>query len=141
VEYLKCTAPGFIYSIGISPANTAASLAALQILQQEPQRVAQLHARAKLFLDLAKAKGLDTGTSHGSAVIPIMVGDTLQALRLSQLLFQQGINVQPMTFPVVPQNAARLRFFISSTHTEDQIRLTVETLARSLARLEAEVQP
>jgi 7-keto-8-aminopelargonate synthetase-like enzyme len=92
-------------------------------------------------LDLAKAKGLDTGTSHGSAVIPIMVGDTLQALRLSQLLFQQGINVQPMTFPVVPQNAARLRFFISSTHTEDQIRLTVETLARSLARLEAEVQP
>jgi len=139
VEYLKCTAPGFIYSIGITPANTAASLAALRVLQQEPERVAQLHDRAQLFLDLAREQGLDTGTSHGSAVIPIVVGDTLKALRLSQHLFNQGINVQPMTFPVVPQNAARLRFFISSTHTEDQIRTTVVTLANALDSLETEI--
>ncbi len=137
VEYLKCTAPGFIYSIGITPANTAASLAALRVLKQEPERVAQLHNRAQLFLDLASEKGLNTGTSHGSAVIPVMVGDTLKALRLSQDLFRQGVNVQPMTFPVVPQNAARLRFFISSTHTEDQIRFTVETLATALTTIES----
>ena len=138
VEYLKCTAPGFIYSIGITPANTAASLAALQVLKQEPQRVAQLHDRAQLFLNLAQEQGLDTGTSRGSAVIPVVVGDTLKALRLSQHLFRKGINVQPMTFPVVPQNAARLRFFISSTHTEDQIRLTVNTLADAIATIETE---
>lgn len=139
VEYLKCTAPGFIYSIGITPANTAASLAALRVLKQEPERVAQLHDRAQLFLDLANEKGLNTGTSHGSAVIPVVVGDTLKALRLSQNLFRQGVNVQPMTFPVVPQNAARLRFFISSTHTEDQIRFTVETLATALTSIESGV--
>lgn len=139
IEYLKCTAPGFIYSIGITPANTAASLAALQVLKQEPERVARLHARAQLFLDLAKEKGLNTGTSHGSAVIPVMVGETLKALHLSQQLFHQGINVQPMTFPVVPQNEARLRFFLSSTHTEAQIRQTVETLATALAHIETEI--
>lgn len=139
VEYLKCTAPGFIYSIGITPANTAASLAALRVLKQEPERVTQLHARAQLFLKLANEKGLDTGTSHGSAVIPIVVGDTLKALRLSHKLFSQGINVQPMTFPVVPQDAARLRFFISSTHTEDQIRKTVVTLVDALDSLETEI--
>ncbi|MGR3277212.1 aminotransferase class I/II-fold pyridoxal phosphate-dependent enzyme [Acaryochloris marina NIES-2412] len=139
IEYLKCTAPGFIYSIGITPANTAASLAALQVLKKEPERVARLHARAQFFLDLAKEKGLNTGTSHGSAVIPVMVGDTLKALHLSQQLFHQGINVQPMTFPVVPQNEARLRFFLSSTHTEDQIRQTVDTLATALAHIETEI--
>ena len=135
VEYLKCTSPGYIYSIGMSPPNAAAALAALQVLQAEPERVTQLHAQAQLFLELAQAQGLNTGMSQGSAIIPIIVGDTLTAIRLSQALFERGINVQPMTYPVVPQDEARLRFFMSCTHTEAEIRTTIEILAAELAQL------
>ena len=128
VEYLKYTAPGFVYSVGISPPNAASALAALQRLQAEPERVKRLHERADLFLSLARSKGLNTGLSRGSVVIPIIVGDSLLSVRLSQDLFERGINVPFMIYPSVPQNAARLRFFLTCTHTQEQIRYTVDTL-------------
>jgi 8-amino-7-oxononanoate synthase len=136
VEYLKYTAPGFVYSVGMSPANTAAALAALQVLQAEPQRVAILQQRAKLFLDLARQRGLNTGMSHGSPVIPIIVGETYKCIKLSQALFDRGINVQPLGAPTVPEGTARLRFFVTCNHTEEQIRSTVDILVQEWAKLE-----
>lgn len=136
VEYLKYTAPGFVYSVGMSPANTAAALAALRLLEAEPERVTRLHERAKLFLDLARQRGLNTGTSAGSPVIPIIVGETYKCIKLSQALFDRGINVQPLGAPSVPEGTARLRFFVTSTHTEAQIRSTVDILAQEWAKLE-----
>jgi 8-amino-7-oxononanoate synthase len=137
VEYLKYTAPGFVFSVGMSPANTAAALAALQQLKAQPERVARLGDRAKLFLSLAKAKGLNTGASKNSPIVPVIVGESHKAVQLSQALFKQGINVQPMVHPSVPHNAARLRFFISCLHTEEQIRLTIEKLAKTMQELDA----
>ena len=136
VEYLKYTAPGFVYSVGISPANAAASVAAIQVLKAEPERVTRLQQRSNLFLDLARERGLDTGTSGGSAVVPIIVGDTLKCLQLSGALFARGINVLPLSAPTVPEGTARLRFFISCTHSEEQIYSTVEILVEELAKLE-----
>ncbi len=133
VEYLKFTAPGFVFSVGMSPANTAAALTALRLLKQEPERVNLLQQRAKLFLELAKHKGFNTGENNQiSPIIPIIIGDRDRALRLSNLLFEKGIYVQPMVYPSVPLNSARLRFFISSTHTEEQIKYTIETCANNL---------
>ncbi|MEL6813253.1 MAG: aminotransferase class I/II-fold pyridoxal phosphate-dependent enzyme [Cyanobacteria bacterium J06598_3] len=132
IEYLKYTAPGFVFSVGMAPANAAAALAALQVIEQEPERVTQVQARANLFLTLAKENGLNTGTSNGSPVIPIIVGEPYKAVQLSHTLFQQGINVQPMVYPSVPYDAARLRFFISSLHSEEQIRQTVQTITDEL---------
>lgn len=129
VEYLKYTAPGFVYSVGMSPANTAAALAALRILKDEPERVSRLQQNAKHFLNLAKSQGLNVGHSQDSPIIPVIVGDRDLALRYSQALFQQGIHVQPMVYPSVPLNAARLRFFLSSAHTEEQIHYTLAKLA------------
>ncbi len=136
VEYLKYTAPGFVYSVGMSPANTAAALAALQVLQAEPQRVAILQQRAKLFLDLARQRGLNTGMSADSPVIPIIVGETYKCIKLSQALFDRGINVQPLGAPSVPEGTARLRFFVTCNHTEEQIRSTVDILVQEWAKLE-----
>ncbi len=138
VEYLKYTAPGFVYSVGISPPNAAAVLAAIQVLAAEPQRVSRLHDRANLFLSLAKDRGLNTGLSHNSPVIPIIVGESLKSVQLSQNLLAYGINVPFMFYPSVPANAARLRFFITCTHTEEQIRYTVDTVARELEKLNRE---
>jgi 8-amino-7-oxononanoate synthase len=134
VEYLKYTAPGFVYSVGISPSNAAAALASIRLLEREPQRVARLHERAKLFLSLAKKERLNTGMSKDTPVIPIILGDSIRCLQISQALARRGINVQPIVHPAVEERAARLRFFITSSHTEEQIRYTVTALAEELSR-------
>jgi 8-amino-7-oxononanoate synthase len=135
VEYLKYTAPGFVYSVGISPPNTGASLAAIRLLRKEPQRVARLQERSRLFLTLAKKRGLNTGTSKDSAVVPVILGSSLVALQLSRSLQDRGINVQPILYPAVEERATRLRFFITSNHTVEQIHKTVDAVAEELAKL------
>jgi 7-keto-8-aminopelargonate synthetase-like enzyme len=136
IEYLKYTAPGFVYSVGLSPANAAAALAAIELLQEEPERVARLAENSRLFLRLAKDAGLNTGTSNNTAVVPVITGNSEHALRLSHQLFLRGINVQPILYPAVEERAARLRFFITSTHTADQIRQTVRAVAEELDRID-----
>jgi 8-amino-7-oxononanoate synthase len=134
VEHLKYAAPGFVYSVGMAPALAAASCAALRILRREPERVAQLHDRARLFLDRARAAGIDTGLSEGHAVIPAVTGSSLRAVKLSHALFARGVNVQPIINPAVEEKAARLRFFVSSQHTPDQIEATVRLIAEEGGR-------
>ena len=129
VEHLKFLAPGFLYSVGMAPPVAAASLAALNCLRAEPERVATLQARGTLFLKLARAAGIDTGTSAGISVIPAIVGSSVRAARLSQALFERGINVQPILYPAVPEKLARLRFFMCSEHSETDIRDAVQAIA------------
>ncbi|MBC7804059.1 MAG: aminotransferase class I/II-fold pyridoxal phosphate-dependent enzyme [Candidatus Parcubacteria bacterium] len=135
VENLKFAAPGFVYSVGMAPPLAASSLAALQCMLAEPERVRTLQARGRLFLELAKQARIDTGTSSGNAVVPAITGSSIKAARLSQALFERGINVQPILYPAVPDKGARLRFFLSCQHTEEQIRGTVKALAEELAAL------
>jgi 8-amino-7-oxononanoate synthase len=135
VEHLKLAAPGFLYSVGMAPPVAAAALAALQLLQAEPQRVQALQARGAQFLERARAAGIDTGYSQGLAVIPAITGSSIRAGRLAEALFQRGINVQPILYPAVEEQAARLRFFVSAQHTEQQVETTVAALAEELARL------
>ena len=136
VRWLKYTVPGFVYSVGLPPAAAGASLGALRLLQRQPERVAKLHANARLFLQLAREAGLDTGPSGGSAIVPIILGNSMNSLRLSRALFGRGISVQPILYPAVEERAARLRFFITSSHTPDQIRRTVAAMQEELARID-----
>ena len=135
VEHLKCAAPGFVYSVGMPPPAAAAALAALKVLQAEPQRPQALRARGRQFLDTAREFGINTGLSIGLSVIPAITHSSLRAAQLSEALFHRKINVQPIVYPAVQERAARLRFFISSEHTEAQIRTTVEALAQEMRRL------
>jgi 7-keto-8-aminopelargonate synthetase-like enzyme len=135
VEYLKYFGSGFVYSVGISPANAAAALAAIRLLKAEPERVSRLHDRANLFLRLAEERGLNKGTSKDSPVVPVIIGDSFRCIALSRALLDLGINVQPIIHPAVEDKAARLRFFINCTHTEEQIRFTVDSVAREFDRL------
>lgn len=135
VDYLKYTAPGFVYSVGLSPPNAAAALASFRLLEAQPERVTRLHQRAKLFLSLAKSRNINTGMSKDSPVAPVILGNSMHALRLSKALFTRGINVQPILYPAVEESAARLRFFITSLHSEEQIRQTVDAIAEELARI------
>ena len=135
VELLRYTAPGFVFSVGMPPAQVAAALAAINTLDSEPDRVQRLRDRSALFLQLCRDAGLDTGDSDGTPVIPVITGNSMVALRLSNRLKSDGINVQPILYPAVDESAARLRFFMTSEHTEEQIRFAVDRTATHLAEL------
>jgi 8-amino-7-oxononanoate synthase len=128
IDYLKLMAPGFVFSVGMAPPAAAAALAASEILKREPERVRRLNERTALFLQLAREGGLDVGGSVGASIVPIITGSSIRAGRLAQAMFERGVNVQPILYPAVPERAARLRFFVTAAHTEDQIRKTVAIL-------------
>ena len=130
VDYLRYTTPGFIFSVGISPANAAAALKSLQLILLEPERVQQLHVNAAYFLKGVVEAGFSTGQSAGTPIVPVITGHSLRALKLAQGLFENGINVHAILPPAVPEHAARLRFFISSCHTRAQLDSTLEQLVR-----------
>lgn len=137
IELMKLTAPGFVFSVGMPPAIAAASKAALEAMLAEPERVSALQANGRRFVENARAAGLDVGRSAGFSVVPIMVGGSALAARLSTALGKRGLNVQPITYPAVEEGEARLRFFLSSAHTADQIDRAVTLTAETLADLKA----
>jgi 8-amino-7-oxononanoate synthase len=134
IEVLRYAAPGFVFSVGLPPAMAAAALASLRVMRQEPERVGRLQSNAALFLEEARAAGMDTGKSEGGAIVPVMVGSMQRAARLTQRLFIDGINASPIIYPGVPINAARLRFFLTSEHTPEQVQTTARITQRELAR-------
>jgi 8-amino-7-oxononanoate synthase len=129
VEWLRYTAPGFVYSVGLAPVLTASAIESLRVMAAEPWRVARLNDNARRFRDGLRARGLDTGASGGHAIVPLMTGSSIRAGHLSADLFRRGVNVQPITFPAVPERAARLRFFLSADHTPEQVDRAVEVVA------------
>jgi 8-amino-7-oxononanoate synthase len=138
VDFLKIAAPGFVFSVGMAPPAAAAALAALELLEREPERVRRLNDRAALFLRLAREGGLDVGGSIGASIVPIVTGSSIRAGRLAQALFDRGVNVQPILYPAVPERAARLRFFATASHTEEQIADTVDILLEESRRVASE---
>ena len=136
IEYLKYTAPGFVFSVGLPASGAAAALASIHIMETQPERVARLRKNAQLFLDLAKERGMDTGTSRNTGVVPVIVGNSIACMKLSRAMFARGVNVQPIVHPAVEESAARLRFFITALHTDAQIRYTIDVLAEELERMQ-----
>ena len=132
IDLLRYHAPGFVYSVGLAPPLAAAAEKALEILHREPDRVARLQTNGRAFFDAARAAGLDTGLGQGTAVAPIVVGGSAQAVVASQLLYEAGISALPIIHPAVPERLARLRFFLTSEHDEAQIRRAVAAVAAIL---------
>jgi 8-amino-7-oxononanoate synthase len=129
IDYLGFTTPSFVFSTACSPPNAAAALEAVRVIRREPWRVTRLRERSKLFLERAMDAGLDTGPSGDTPVVPIIVGSSNRALAVSQRLLERGINARPILYPAVRESAARIRFFITSEHSKDDIVRAVEELA------------
>lgn len=132
IEYLKYTTPSFVFSGALNPCEAAAAQASLQLLEDEPDRVGKLAANAKRFLSRARAYGLNTGISRGTPIVPVILGNSENALRASAGLKERGYIVPPIMHPAVEEAAARLRFFITSAHKDEQIDGAVDALAEVL---------
>ncbi|MFF5494231.1 aminotransferase class I/II-fold pyridoxal phosphate-dependent enzyme [Streptomyces aquilus] len=135
IEHFRYTLPGFVFSAGLPPASAAAALTALRLIREEPERVTRLHDNAALFLRLAAEAGVDVGTSEGTPVVPAITGDSAKALLLADRLYARGVSANPILHPAVEERLARLRFFITSEHTEEQITTAVRILGEELAAL------
>jgi 8-amino-7-oxononanoate synthase len=134
IDTLRYAAPGFVFSVGLPPSMTASALAALRVIKREPERVARLHKNGALFLAEAKARGLETGRAIGIGMLPIMVGATTRAAKLVTRMFERGINTSLIMYPGVPLNAARLRFFLTSQNTAEEIGTALDVAKQELAR-------
>jgi len=136
-ELLRYNAPGFVYSVGMSPPVAAAALESLRIMLTEPERVATLQRNGRRFLEKSRSRNLNTGLSQGFAVTPVVTGGSMLAVKLSNALYDQGVNVQPIIYPAVEERSARLRFFLSSAHQPEQLDRTVNAVADTLETLSA----
>ncbi|MBW8089850.1 aminotransferase class I/II-fold pyridoxal phosphate-dependent enzyme [Streptomyces hygroscopicus subsp. hygroscopicus] len=133
VRWLRHTLPGFVYSVGLTPANAAAALAATELIVAEPHRVRALRRNAQLFLSLAASADLATGSSAHTPIVPCLLGDSARTLRVADRLFDRGVIADPIFHPAVEEGLARLRFFVTSEHREEDIRRAVSVLAEEVA--------
>ncbi|MED7820044.1 MULTISPECIES: aminotransferase class I/II-fold pyridoxal phosphate-dependent enzyme [unclassified Francisella] len=131
IDILRYYAPGLVYSVGLSPCDTIAATSSLKLMLDEPDRITRLQKNSEYLLSKLKEKGFDTGDAIGRAIIPVIVGSSRKAVILSNKLFNDyDINAVPIMYPAVEENKARLRFFVSSEHTRDQLDYVADTLER-----------
>lgn len=126
IHYIKHFARSFIFSASISPANTAAALAALQVMRQEPERVERVNKIADRMRKAFCEMGFNVGHSM-TPIIPIFIGDTSRTFVIWKLLFQGGIFVNPTIPPAVPEGKQLLRASFMATHTEEQLSQVLKT--------------
>jgi len=125
VEYLKQKARPFLFSSPLSPADTAACLEAVKILEESSERVENLWRNANYFKAEMKNMGYDIGRSE-TPITPVMLYDAKLASEFSQKLFENGIFAQSIGYPTVPQGKARIRVMISAAHTREDLDFALE---------------
>ena len=122
VTFLRYYAPGFVFSVGLSPVLAAASLEGLKVLQEDPSIVQSLQKNIRDFVETAHEYGFDTCLAKETAIVPVLIGDDITAYALSDLMLKQGVFVPPAVYPAVPHNQARLRFCLTSRHKSEQAK-------------------
>ncbi len=127
INYLKHHARSLIFSASIAPGNAAAVIAALELMQQEPERLEKLWDNTRYAMAGLKALGLDTGHSE-TPIIPIYVRDTEKTFMLTRLLQEQGVFVNPVITPAVAPKDSLIRFSLMATHTRSQIDEALEKI-------------
>lgn len=130
IFYIQHTARSFIFSASMSPANAASALAALEIMQEEPERIERLWKISNKMREGLKSLGFDTGTSC-TPVIPIYIGDRWKTLYMWKELFDLGVYCNPVLPPGVAPNQSLLRTSYMATHTEEQIGRALEIFEKA----------
>ncbi|MBM4050565.1 MAG: aminotransferase class I/II-fold pyridoxal phosphate-dependent enzyme, partial [Planctomycetes bacterium] len=123
-----------LFSNALPVTVAASALKALEVLEREPQRVAELRRKVRKVREGLKARGFKPLEGE-SAIVPIIVGDTAFAIKMSQELLKEGIFVTGFGYPVVPEGTARLRVQVCATLTDEQIDHALAAFARVGARL------
>jgi glycine C-acetyltransferase len=130
VEFLYHRARPFLFSTSHPPAVAAACLAALDVLETEPEWIERLWANTRFFKQGLQSLGFDTGASE-SPITPVMTGEATLAMALSDRLFEQGVFAQGLGFPTVPRGKARVRTIVTATHTREDLQFALDCFAKA----------
>jgi 8-amino-7-oxononanoate synthase len=124
INFLKHNARSLIFSASIAPANAASVIAALEIMENEPERLAKLWENTHFAMDMLREKGFDIGHTE-TPIVPIMIRDDFKTFELTKRLLEDGIFVNPVVSPAVPSSSSLLRYSLMATHTKEQIEESI----------------
>ena len=127
IDYLKHHARSIIFSASMPPSAAAAAMAALEIMQAEPERLDKLWANTAYITKAVKDLGFDMGVSE-SPIIPIYIRDNSLTFKFTQLLYEEGIFVNPVVSPAVSSDSSLIRMSIMATHSKEQLDYVISKL-------------
>ena len=143
INFLKHNARSLIFSASIAPANAASVLAALELIQEEPERLDKLWDNTHYAMKLLTEAGFDTGQTQ-TPIIPIMIRDDYKTFQLTKSLLEDGVFVNPVVSPAVPSTSSLIRYSLMATHTKAQIEESVEkifAISKEIGVFDQEKQP
>jgi 8-amino-7-oxononanoate synthase len=126
--YIQHGSAPYMFSAAMTPANAAASLEALRIIQDEPQHVERLRRNAACLRDGIRDLGLDGGTSS-TPIVPLLLGDEWRAYRWARRLLDHGVFVSAVVYPAVSPGQARLRLCATAAHRPEHFNMLFEGLS------------
>jgi glycine C-acetyltransferase len=129
IEFLYHRARPFLFSTSHPPSVAATCIAAIDVLESEPQWIAQLWENTRFFKAGLQTLGFDTGVSE-SPITPVIVGEAALAMKLSDRLFQEGVFAQGIGFPTVARGRARVRTIVTATHTQEELQFALDCFGR-----------
>jgi glycine C-acetyltransferase len=140
IDYLYHRARPFLFSTSHPPSVAASCIAAFDILENEPERIARLWSNTKYFQEELRSAGFDIGgvstPKSETPITPIIIGDGRKTMEYSRALFEQGLMATGIAFPTVPEGKARVRCIMTSEHTRGQIDKALEILTATAKRME-----
>jgi glycine C-acetyltransferase len=125
IDFLYHRARPFLFSTSHPPSVAATCLAALDVLEQEPQIIDRLWDNTRFFKQGLVAMGFNTGLSE-SPITPVIAGEGSRAMKLSDRLFEEGVFAQGIAFPTVARDKARVRTIVTAAHTKDELQYALD---------------
>jgi 8-amino-7-oxononanoate synthase len=135
INYIKHNSRTLIFSASMTPASVASVLAAIEIMENEPERIQHLWDITRYALKSFKEAGFDTGKSE-TPIIPLFIRDDVKALQLTQLLLEEGVFVNPVVSPAVPKEDCLIRYSLMATHTKEQVDISVDRITKTAKALD-----
>jgi glycine C-acetyltransferase len=129
IEFLYHRARPFLFSTSHPPAVTASCLAALDVLENEPEIIDRLWDNTRFFKAGLEKLGFNTGLSQ-SPITPVIAGEGAKAMKLSDRLFEEGVFAQGLAFPTVARDKGRVRTIVTATHTKDELQFALDVFAK-----------
>jgi len=128
INYIKHNSRSLIFSASMTPASAASVMAAIDVMESEPERIKHLWDLTRYALEGFKLLGFDTGKSE-SPIIPLFIRDDIKALQMTKMLLEEGVFVNPVVSPAVPKEDCLIRFSLMATHTYSQIDTAIEKIS------------
>jgi len=129
IDFLINCSRSFIYSTALPSSACAASLAAIDVLEQEPERRTRLWNNRNKFAKGLRSIGISTGASE-TPIIPVLIGDSGRALKAAEKLFEYGVYATAIRPPTVPADAARIRTTVSAAHSDGDVDSALDIFSR-----------